>query len=106
MVKGITFNPNGLELSCPWNPNKVIKYYTYTNDKGMIYYSTVNKRKQPQKVPATSKSKEKSTSKDYTVDYDKVKDGVVVVTSLYAIYRVARFTPSLFPTTWGLFLQI
>jgi hypothetical protein len=36
----------------------------------------------------------------YSVDYDKVKDGVVTAASLYAIYRVVRFIPSLFPAAW------
>ncbi|SHM87859.1 RHS repeat-associated core domain-containing protein [Anaerosporobacter mobilis DSM 15930] len=100
VVRGITFNPNGLELTCPWNPNKVIKYYTYSNDKGMIYYSTVNIKKQPQEEPVTNKSKAKSPSKGNKIDYNKVRDGVVVVSSAYAIYRVARFIPSLFPAAW------
>lgn len=44
--EGTTFNPNGLTLSCPSKPGKSLRYYTYPDAPGMIYYGYVNTPKE------------------------------------------------------------
>ncbi len=47
--EGTTFNPNYLTLPCPSKPGKSIRYYTYPDAPGMIYYGYVNTPKEEPK---------------------------------------------------------
>lgn len=91
--RGTTFNPNGWTVPCPSKPNKNLRYYTFPNEPGMIYWGYVNKpKKEPVSVPAESLQKEK--------DMEKVAEtvgiGVGVGVGGYIIYRAIRMIPSLF----------
>lgn len=44
-TKGTKFNPNGLVINDPFDSNKVIKFYTYDDDPGMIYYDSLDREK-------------------------------------------------------------
>ncbi|MFM1652565.1 hypothetical protein ACI7RC_10760 [Brevibacillus sp. B_LB10_24] len=47
-IQGRSWNPNGLELPHPTDPNKMIKLYTYSSDPGMIYYGEIKKKQDTQ----------------------------------------------------------
>ena len=56
-VKGTSWNPNGLIIPSPFDSNKSIKFYTYSDEPGMIYYSEINTPK-PSTAPVTSTASE------------------------------------------------
>ncbi|MEW4370831.1 RHS repeat domain-containing protein [Paenibacillus kandeliae] len=41
-VKGTTFNPNNLTINDPYNSNKLIRYRTFEDEPGMIYYESID----------------------------------------------------------------
>lgn len=89
---GTTFNPNGLELPSLIHPDKNIKYYTFPDKPGMIYYGYV-KKPIPDPEPAT----EPATKP--VVDEETVKNvifGVEVGVGVYIGYRIIRLIPSIF----------
>jgi len=54
-LAGTSWNPNGLTVPSPFDPNKKIKYYTYADEPGMIYYAEIN-NPNPVKAPVTEKA--------------------------------------------------
>ena len=66
------FNPNYLELPSSLYPDKMIRYYTYPELEGMIYWTYINKPK-PEPEPITAKEKENESA------WDKVKENAVAV---------------------------
>jgi len=91
---GTTFDPNGWTVPCPSKPNKNLRYYTFLDEPGMIYWGYVNKpKKEPVTVPAESLEKYKNMEK-------AAKTVGIGVGAGYIIYRVLRMIPSIpFPPT-------
>lgn len=73
--------------------NLDIKYYTFPDDPGMIYYGYV-KRTEPEEVVETEKE----------IEYQQVAiaaaEGAGVVAGGYILYRLIRMLPSLAPPLW------
>lgn len=89
---GTTFNPNGLELPSLIHPDKNIKYYTFPDKPGMIYYGYVKKP-----IPDPEPAAEPATKP--VVDEETVKNvifGVEVGVGVYIGYRIIRLIPSIF----------
>lgn len=91
--KGTTFNPNGLMLPSTLHPDKMIKYYTYTEQPGMIYYGYVNK-------PKPDPQEEYESEFSYGLDLEEKKEqailGVKTGLVIYGLYRLIRLLPSVF----------
>lgn len=84
--KGNTFNPNYLTLPLPFNDKKNIRYYTYPDEPGMIYWAHVNKPElepEPEKVPQKDTVKEKKDSKDWAIGGAILTGGALVIWLLY-----------------------
>lgn len=103
-VRGGSFSTvaNMLKLPYPGDASRIITYYTYPNDPGMIYYSISSARRrqpQPYQYPAVVTNDSK-----FKVNADDVCKGVAIaggtVAVGYVIYRVVRLIPSCTPWTF------
>ncbi len=104
-IKGYSFLPfaNMLTLPYPLDTTRSVRFYTYPDDPGMIYYGFVKNKKQPSNEPSTSPATEPSKA-PIKIDTEDVCEGVLVaggtVAVGYVIYRVVRLIPSCTPWTW------
>ena len=92
---GKTFNPNGWKIPSDIYSGYDIKYYTYSDDPGMIYYGYV-KRNEPEPEPVVVKESEK----EFQQVAIGVAEGVTAGVAVYFLYRIARMIPSLLPPLW------
>ena len=72
---------NMITLPSVRHSDKLIKYYTYSVDPGMIYWNYVN-TSQTEKVLANPKAKEKTKEKEKAIDIEEILD-VAATVGLY-----------------------
>lgn len=90
---GTTFDPNGWTVPCPTKPNKNLRYYTFPDEPGMVYWGYVNKpKKEPVVAPSVSTEKGKNAEEVAKT----VGIGVGSLAGGYLLYRAIRMIPSLF----------
>ncbi len=96
-VKGTSFSSiaNNLHLVFPADETRMIKYYTFPEEPGMIYYSITKSRKELEKdLPVIVSN----------MDEQDVCEAVVeaggTIAAGYVVYRVIRLLMSMSPVTW------
>ena len=85
--------------------DRMIKYYVYPTDPGMIYWNYVKKRSDEESKVA-SKEKEENDSKDNLIDEEVFEDlGKVAITgvALFGLYELVKWgvAVALTPATGG-----
>lgn len=84
---GNTFDPNGMLLTSVIHSDKYIKYYTYPDRPGMIYWGHVNRyEKEPY-----AKSKEKDQGKPQKEDNEDFFEGMREAVDIAAIFAAMLF---------------
>ena len=107
VVKGTSLNPiiNLTLLPSEIHEDRMIKYYVYPTDPGMIYWNYV-KRRSDEESKAASKEKEENDSKDNLIDKEVVENlGKVAITgvALFGLYELIKWgvAAALTPATGG-----
>ena len=88
-----------MHLAYPADTSRIITYYSFPNDPGMIYHNITVKKKKPQMVQLPTVVKDDSKSKAIEVCENIAITGGSVVAG-YLVYRVCKIISSLFPPLW------
>lgn len=80
--KGVTFNPNGWTVPSVLNSDKNIRYYTFYEQPGMIYWGYVDK---PDKKPVTPFVEDKDKGNGEEGDLSELKEQAADVGEKVAI---------------------
>lgn len=93
---GRTYDPNYYTVNSDLYDCQ-IRYYTFPDDPGMIYYGYVDKPKPDEVFVEEPETQKEQEMQEFAIGVAK---GVGVVTLGYVTYRVIRMIPSLFPPLW------
>ena len=77
-MEATIFNPNGWTVPSLLYIDKNIRYYTFADREGMIYWGYVNKPK-PEPEPAAAPATEPVEEKEYRIDWGAVKDALFTI---------------------------
>ena len=77
-MEATIFNPNGWTVPSLLYIDKNIRYYTFSDREGMIYWGYVNKPK-PEPEPAAAPATEPVEEKEYRIDWGAVKDALFTI---------------------------